>query len=38
MVWFEKHLVIPADQKIKEIFDEAHLSKFSIDHGSTKMY
>jgi hypothetical protein len=30
--------VIPADQKIKEIFDEAHLFKFSIDPRSTKMY
>jgi hypothetical protein len=39
VVWFEKHLVIPTDQEIKkEIFNEAHLSKFSIHPGSTKMY
>jgi hypothetical protein len=31
--------VIPADSNLKkEIFDEAHLSKFSIHQGSTKMY
>jgi hypothetical protein len=39
VVWLEKRLVIPADQEIKKvIFDEAHLSKFSIHSGSTKMY
>jgi hypothetical protein len=39
VVWFEQHLVVPADLKLrKEIFDEAHLSKFSIHPGSTKMY
>jgi hypothetical protein len=38
VVWFEKRLVIPIDQEIKkEIFDEAHFSKFSIHPGSTKM-
>jgi hypothetical protein len=37
--WFEQRLVVPADPKLqKEIFDEAHLSKFSIHLGSTKMY
>jgi hypothetical protein len=31
--------VVPADPKIKKtIFDEAHMSKFSIHPGSTKMY
>jgi hypothetical protein len=31
--------VIPAHQEIKkENFDEAHLSKFSIHPGRTKMY
>ena len=39
MVWFGKRLVVPTDQEIqKTIFDEAHLSKFSIHPGSTKMY
>jgi hypothetical protein len=34
-----KRLVIHVDQEIKKtIFDEAHLSKFSIHPGSTKMY
>jgi hypothetical protein len=39
VVWFEQHLVVPVDPELrKEIFDEAHLSKFSIHSGSTKMY
>jgi hypothetical protein len=39
VIWLEKRLVVPADQEIKKvIFDEAHLSKFSIHSGSTKMY
>jgi hypothetical protein len=39
VVWFEQHLVVPVDPELqKEIFDEAHLSKFSIHPGSTKMY
>ena len=38
-VWFEQRLVVPANQELKkEIFDEAHLSKFSIHLGSNKMY
>jgi hypothetical protein len=38
-VWFDQRLVVPADPKLqKEIFDEAHLSKFSIHPGSTNMY
>jgi hypothetical protein len=37
VIWFGKRLVIPADPDLKkEIFDEAHLSKFSIHPGSTK--
>jgi hypothetical protein len=36
---FLKRLVIPADPDLKkEIFNEAHLSKFSIHPRSTKMY
>jgi hypothetical protein len=39
VVWFEQCLVVPVDPELrKEIFDEAHLSKFSIHPGSTKMY
>jgi hypothetical protein len=38
-VWFEQRLVVPVDPELrKEIFDEAHLSKFCIHLGSTKMY
>jgi hypothetical protein len=38
-VWFEQRLVVPVDPELrKEIFDEAHLSKFSIHPRSTKMY
>jgi hypothetical protein len=38
-VWFGKRFVIPSNLDLKkEIFDEAHLSKFSIHAGSTKMY
>ena len=38
-IWFGQHLVVPDDAAIrKEIFDEAHLSKFSIHRGSSKMY
>jgi hypothetical protein len=39
VIWFGKCLVVPVDPKIKKtIFDEAHMSKFSIHPGSTKMY
>jgi hypothetical protein len=39
VVWFEQRLVVPDDPELrKEIFDEDHLSKFSIHPGSTKMY
>jgi hypothetical protein len=38
-VWFEQRLVVLVDPELrKEISDEAHLSKFSIHPGSTKMY
>ena len=37
--WFEDLLVIPKNHELrKQILDEAHLSKFSIHPGSTKMY
>jgi hypothetical protein len=39
VIWFGKHLVVPVNPKIKKaIFDEAHMSKFSIHLGSTNMY
>jgi hypothetical protein len=39
IVWFGQRLVVPRDQDLKkEILDEAHLSKFTIHSGSTKMY
>jgi hypothetical protein len=39
VVWFSQRLVIPHDWDLKkEILDEAHLSKFTIHPGSTKMY
>jgi hypothetical protein len=39
VVCLEQRLVVPADHELqKEIFNEAHLSKFSIHPGSTKMY
>jgi hypothetical protein len=38
VVWFGQRLVVPQDQDLKkEILDEAHLSKFTIHPGSTKM-
>jgi hypothetical protein len=39
VIWFGKRLVVPFDPEIKKtIFDEAHMSKFSIHPCSTKMY
>jgi hypothetical protein len=39
VIWFGQRLVVPRDQDLKkEILDEAHLSKFTIHSGSTKMY
>ena len=39
VVWFDQRLVILQDRELKkEILDEAHLSKFTIHPGSTKMY
>ena len=38
-IWFEQRLLVPKDATLrKEILDEAHLSKFSIHPGSSKMY
>ena len=39
ILWFEDCLVVPKNHELqKQILDEAHLSKFSIHPGSTKMY
>jgi hypothetical protein len=39
VIWFGKRLVVLVNTEIKKtIFDEAHMSKFSIHPGSTKMY
>jgi hypothetical protein len=38
-IWFGQRLVVQEDPTLrKEILDEAHLSKFSIHPGSSKMY
>jgi hypothetical protein len=39
ILWFESRLVVPKIKDLKKkILDEAHLSKFSMHPGSTKMY
>jgi hypothetical protein len=39
VLWFNNRIVVPKDHQLrKQILDEAHLSKFSIHPGSTKMY
>jgi hypothetical protein len=39
VLWFEFCLVVPKNHQLRrQILDEAHLSKFSIHPGSTKMY
>jgi hypothetical protein len=39
IVWFGSRLVVPKNEDLKKrILDEAHLSKFSMHPGSTKMY
>ena len=39
ILWIESRLVVPKNQELrKQILDEAHLSKFSIHHGRTKMH
>jgi hypothetical protein len=38
VLWFNKCIVVPKDHKLrKQLLDEAHLSKFSMHPGSTKM-
>jgi hypothetical protein len=39
VVWFNNHIVVPKnDENRQQILDEAHLSRYSIHPGSTKMY
>jgi hypothetical protein len=39
ILWFGSRLVVPKSKDLKKkILDEAHLSKFSMHPGSTKMY
>jgi hypothetical protein len=39
VLWFNNRIVVPKDHPLrKQILDEAHLSKFSIHPGSTKIY
>jgi hypothetical protein len=39
VLWFNNHIVVPKNHQLrKQILDEAHLSKFSIHPGSTKIY
>jgi hypothetical protein len=39
VLWVNEHIVVPKDHRLhKQILDEAHLSKFSMHPGSTKMY
>jgi hypothetical protein len=38
-LWFKERLVVPKREALmKKILDEAHTSRYSIHHGSTKMY
>jgi hypothetical protein len=39
VIWFKDRIVVPKDAELRQqILDEAHLSRFSIHPGSTKMY
>ena len=39
VLWFKDRLVVPKNLNLrKQILDEAHLSRFSIHPGSSKMY
>jgi hypothetical protein len=38
-LWFKERLAVPKNESLKKkILDEAHMSKYSIHPGSTKMY
>jgi hypothetical protein len=39
ILWFNDRIVVPKDVEVRQqILDEAHLSRYSIHPGSTKMY
>jgi hypothetical protein len=39
ILWFNDRIVVPKDAEVhQQILDEAHLSRYSIHPGSTKMY
>jgi hypothetical protein len=39
VIWFKDRIVVPKDAEVRQqILDEAHLSRYSIHPGSTKMY
>jgi hypothetical protein len=39
IVWFNDRIVVPKNDEVRhQILDEAHLSRYSIHPGSTKMY
>jgi hypothetical protein len=39
VLWFKDHIVVPKDTELRQhILDEAHLTRYSIHPGSTKMY
>jgi hypothetical protein len=39
VVWFNNRIVVPKNKEVRQqILDEAHLSRYSIHPGSTKMY
>jgi hypothetical protein len=39
ILWFNNRIVVPKDAEVRQqILDEAHLSRYSIHPGSTKMY
>jgi hypothetical protein len=39
VIWFKDRIVVPKNVEVcQQILDEAHLSRYSIHPGSTKMY
>jgi hypothetical protein len=39
IIWFNYRIVVPKDAEVRQqILDEAHISRYSIRPGSTKMY
>jgi hypothetical protein len=39
VIWFNNRIVVPKNEELRQqILDEAHLSRYSIHLGSTKMY